>query len=348
VTAGTGFVGVRVPAHPTARALLEAARVPVAAPSANRFGHVSPTSAAHVLADLGHCPIAVVDPGGHGTTCDVGIESTVVGLGVGGTDLRVFRLGGAPLAELSACARRAGLEVTVRLVGRADQSQGAAPEDDGEADAPGEAGPDARGPGAEAEAEDGDGEALEAPGQLLTHYAPDVPAALCAWARPRRAAAAGAGGGAAASSPAGACLVPLRGCRAPAAALADTVVLDLGGHLRRAAGTAAGGDAGTQLPALAYRSLDDPASDWGDGAGADGRRAGEAAATSPAEAVAISRRAVFASLRWAEAVPGARVVLLCDPLAVPGWKGVPGADALRDRLFRAASGGFAGLSMGQA
>ncbi|KAJ1389381.1 DHBP synthase RibB-like alpha/beta domain-containing protein, partial [Ochromonadaceae sp. CCMP2298] len=52
VTAGTGFVGLRSPQHPTARALLSAAGVPVAAPSANRFGHVSPTCAQHVLDDL--------------------------------------------------------------------------------------------------------------------------------------------------------------------------------------------------------------------------------------------------------------------------------------------------------
>ena len=53
VTAHTGSVGIRVPAHDLARRLLQQAQVPVAAPSANRFGHVSPTRAAHVLADLG-------------------------------------------------------------------------------------------------------------------------------------------------------------------------------------------------------------------------------------------------------------------------------------------------------
>lgn len=97
VTAGTGFVGVRVPAHPLAAALLAAAGVPVAAPSANRFGHVSPTRAAHVAADLGGHPIGIMmaegmgtaadgqttegvldgDGAGSGLTCGVGIESTV-------------------------------------------------------------------------------------------------------------------------------------------------------------------------------------------------------------------------------------------------------------------------------
>lgn len=61
VSAGTGFVGLRRPAHAVAQALLEEAGVPVAAPSANRFGHVSPTSAAHVVADLGDRGVTVLD-----------------------------------------------------------------------------------------------------------------------------------------------------------------------------------------------------------------------------------------------------------------------------------------------
>ncbi|MGI9387778.1 MAG: L-threonylcarbamoyladenylate synthase, partial [Methyloligellaceae bacterium] len=52
-TAGLDTIALRVPAHPVAQALLQKARLPVAAPSANRSGHVSPTSAAHVEADLG-------------------------------------------------------------------------------------------------------------------------------------------------------------------------------------------------------------------------------------------------------------------------------------------------------
>ena len=74
VTAGRDLVGVRVPAHPAAQALLRAAGVPVAAPSANLFGHVSPTTAEHVLADLDGRIDAVLDAG----PCDVGVESTVL------------------------------------------------------------------------------------------------------------------------------------------------------------------------------------------------------------------------------------------------------------------------------
>lgn len=80
VTAGTGFVGVRCPRHPTAQALLRLSGVPVAAPSANRFGHVSPTSAAHVLSDLGDQPllrVLLTDDASKTGGCEVGIESTV-------------------------------------------------------------------------------------------------------------------------------------------------------------------------------------------------------------------------------------------------------------------------------
>ena len=74
VTAGRALVGVRSPAHPVARELIRLAGVPVAAPSANRFGHTSPTTAAHVLADLDGRIDAVLDGGA--TT--VGVESTVL------------------------------------------------------------------------------------------------------------------------------------------------------------------------------------------------------------------------------------------------------------------------------
>ena len=74
VTAGLERVGVRMPAHPVARALLLAAGVPVAAPSANRFGRISPTTAEHVAEDLAGRIDAILD-GGETTH---GVESTVV------------------------------------------------------------------------------------------------------------------------------------------------------------------------------------------------------------------------------------------------------------------------------
>jgi L-threonylcarbamoyladenylate synthase len=74
VTAGRPLVGVRMPAHPVALALIEAAGIPIAAPSANRFGRTSPTTAAHVLDDLNHRIDAIVDGG----PTTVGVESTVL------------------------------------------------------------------------------------------------------------------------------------------------------------------------------------------------------------------------------------------------------------------------------
>ena len=75
VTAGLGSVAVRVPAGEAARALIRAAGVPVAAPSANRFGGISPTTAAHVAEGLGDAVDLILDAG----PCRVGIESTVAG-----------------------------------------------------------------------------------------------------------------------------------------------------------------------------------------------------------------------------------------------------------------------------
>ncbi|MGD0741469.1 MAG: L-threonylcarbamoyladenylate synthase, partial [Terracidiphilus sp.] len=72
VTAGRPLVGVRVPSHPVALELIRRAQVPVAAPSANRFGHISPTTAQHVLDDLEGRIDAVVDAG----PSQRGVEST--------------------------------------------------------------------------------------------------------------------------------------------------------------------------------------------------------------------------------------------------------------------------------
>lgn len=76
VTAGGATVAVRVPAHPVALALIAAAQTPVAAPSANRFGRVSPTQARHVLADLAGRIDVLLDGG----ATHVGVESTVLSL----------------------------------------------------------------------------------------------------------------------------------------------------------------------------------------------------------------------------------------------------------------------------
>jgi tRNA A37 threonylcarbamoyladenosine synthetase subunit TsaC/SUA5/YrdC len=105
VTAGQPTVAVRMPAHPVARALVAAAGVPLAAPSANTSGRPSPTSAQHVLDDLAGRVPAVVDGGG----CGFGVESTVLdGLRVPPV---VLRPGGVAAEELAAAPEMANLQV---------------------------------------------------------------------------------------------------------------------------------------------------------------------------------------------------------------------------------------------
>ena len=96
VTAGLAQVGVRVPAHPVALALLRAAALPIAAPSANRYTELSPTAAAHVERALGDRVDLVLDGG----PTTVGIESTVVDLS--GDVPVLLRPGGVSLADLRA------------------------------------------------------------------------------------------------------------------------------------------------------------------------------------------------------------------------------------------------------
>ncbi len=90
VTAGLPTVGLRVPDHPVALALVRAAGVPIAAPSANRFGRVSPTSAAHVVRGLGSRVDLVLDGG----PSRIGVESTVLLVAEGRAVL--LRPGGTP------------------------------------------------------------------------------------------------------------------------------------------------------------------------------------------------------------------------------------------------------------
>jgi L-threonylcarbamoyladenylate synthase len=99
-TAGLDTVGLRVPAHPLAQALLRAADVPLAAPSANPSGAVSPTTAPHVLEGLGDRIDGVLDGG----PCPVGLESTIVGFGPDGPVL--LRPGGLPAEAIEAALGR--------------------------------------------------------------------------------------------------------------------------------------------------------------------------------------------------------------------------------------------------
>ncbi|MGA2088273.1 MAG: L-threonylcarbamoyladenylate synthase [Stellaceae bacterium] len=92
--AGLDTLALRVPAHPLAQKLLREAGLPLAAPSANRSGHVSPTTAAHVMEELGGRIAALLDGG----PCPIGIESTIIDLS--GGEPMLLRPGGAGLEEL--------------------------------------------------------------------------------------------------------------------------------------------------------------------------------------------------------------------------------------------------------
>jgi L-threonylcarbamoyladenylate synthase len=140
VTAGLNTVAVRMPRHPVALALIRAAGTPIAAPSANRFMHVSPTTAQHALADLnGRVPL-ILDSG----PCEVGVESTVLDLC--STVPTILRPGGVGLEELRAVLPDVRLPLQEKNnVQRVDNACL---------------------------------EAQRAPGQLLTHYAPTVPLLL--------------------------------------------------------------------------------------------------------------------------------------------------------------------------
>lgn len=143
VTSGSPTVAIRMPRHPIARALIRASGLPVAAPSANRFMHVSPTTAQHALADLkGRVPL-ILDGG----PCEVGVESTV--LDVCSPVPTILRPGGVSLEEL----RRVLPEVQppVQRQHKDQEYQGSAAKDV---------------------------QTQRSPGQLSIHYAPSVPAYL--------------------------------------------------------------------------------------------------------------------------------------------------------------------------
>jgi L-threonylcarbamoyladenylate synthase len=120
VTAGLPTIAIRVPAHPAIQALLRASGRPLAAPSANASGSISPTRAGHVLSSLGGRIPMILDGG----ACAVGLESTIVAIGENGA-LRLLRPGPIDL----------GLSLT-------------------------------------------QGGAIEAPGQMASHYAPAKPLRL--------------------------------------------------------------------------------------------------------------------------------------------------------------------------
>lgn len=94
VTSGLDRVAIRVPDHPLTLELLAQLDFPLAAPSANPFGYISPTSPAHVNAQLGERISYILDGG----KCKVGLESTIVGME--GDEVLIYRLGGLEISDI--------------------------------------------------------------------------------------------------------------------------------------------------------------------------------------------------------------------------------------------------------
>ena len=165
VTGGQDTVGVRVPAHPVALALLRAFDGGLAAPSANRFGRISPTTAAHVQEELGERVALILDGG----ACEVGIESTILDFS---RDVPEILRPGA-----------IGPEDIARVIGRRPRVRGEAlPEVDETAAGQGRAGDaSAAATRVVALAEATSGSVQSAPrvsGALAAHYAPRTPLRL--------------------------------------------------------------------------------------------------------------------------------------------------------------------------
>lgn len=134
VTANQDWVGVRMPTHPVALSLLKAVGVPLPAPSANLFGHVSPTSAQHVFDDLGfYDDLTILDSD---VGCDVGIESSVVKI-CEENELQILRPGAVQLSHIQRVLSEQSIAAVCHVVSKVKNTG-----------------------------------SMESPGQFLTHYAP--------------------------------------------------------------------------------------------------------------------------------------------------------------------------------
>jgi L-threonylcarbamoyladenylate synthase len=106
-TSGLPSVGLRMPRHSVAQALIAATGTPLAAPSANRFGRISPTSAQDVLSELGDRIDWILDGG----PCEVGVESTIIAVAESG-ELTLLRPGGLPVEEIERVAGKTVVRIT--------------------------------------------------------------------------------------------------------------------------------------------------------------------------------------------------------------------------------------------
>eukprot|EP00547_Thalassionema_nitzschioides_P017035 CAMPEP_0194250266 /NCGR_PEP_ID=MMETSP0158-20130606/22565_1 /TAXON_ID=33649 /ORGANISM="Thalassionema nitzschioides, Strain L26-B" /LENGTH=340 /DNA_ID=CAMNT_0038987005 /DNA_START=298 /DNA_END=1317 /DNA_ORIENTATION=- len=137
--ANTGFVACRSPSHTIARELLRNAQVPIVGPSANKFGHVSPTRAEHVFDDLQYEDVWILESK---EICDIGVESTVAKV-TDDMNVIILRQGAVAAIDIQSCLHNAGLTDCVVTL----KSQTVVP----------------------------DHVATVAPGQMLRHYSPNIP-----------------------------------------------------------------------------------------------------------------------------------------------------------------------------
>jgi Putative translation factor (SUA5) len=153
IMANTGFVACRSPSHPIARRLIAASGVPIAAPSANKFGHVSPTRAAHVMDDLRMEDVWIINPDldqdleqtNNELVCDVGVESTVAKvemLSEGMGRVTILRHGAVSAMEILECLVDRGLGDSFEVVEKMQAT--------------------------------GESVSHVAPGQTIRHYSPNV------------------------------------------------------------------------------------------------------------------------------------------------------------------------------
>ena len=153
LVANTGFCACRSPRHPISIALINAAKVPIAAPSANKFGHVSPTRSSHVWHDLQHEDVWILEEeleeeNTASSSCEVGVESSVLKVEMCGENERgkvtLLRQGAISLQNIEQCLEQAGLgknfEVIALTKSATDEKV-----------------------------------AHVAPGQTIRHYSPDIP-----------------------------------------------------------------------------------------------------------------------------------------------------------------------------
>jgi L-threonylcarbamoyladenylate synthase len=146
IMAGGNSIALRIPSGKVAQNLLQRANIPIAAPSANRFGHISPTKAKHVFDDLGSYPnLLILD---HPDTCEIGIESTIVKISED-NGISILRPGAVSSFQIKKILEENGIFNEVNPLKREVKF-----EDIKKVSAIG----------------------LDSPGQLLTHYAPNIEA----------------------------------------------------------------------------------------------------------------------------------------------------------------------------